>query len=90
MKWTPFADIDPDIKLALQRRKRRLINRNLKEYSKTSFIKVWPVSIIELSTTDEDFKGLSDTDKTNAAADRYVLGMQAGGIKDPLSSSIKR
>ena len=86
MKWTPFADIDPDIKLALQRRKRRLINRNLKEYSKTSFIKVWPVSLIELSTTDEDFKGLSDTDKTNAAADRYVLGMQAGGVKDPLSS----
>ena len=86
MKWTPFADIDADIKLALQRRKLRISNRNLKEYSKTSFIKVWPVSLIELSTTDEDFKGLSDTDKTNAAADRYVLGMQAGGVKDPLSS----
>ncbi len=87
MKWTPFADIDADIKLALQRRKLRISNRNLKEYSKTSFIKVWPVSIVELSK--QDFPKLTTDSKptqTDAAVDRYVLGMQAAGVKDPLSS----
>jgi len=90
MRQELYSDIEPKVKTALQRRKNRIINRKPYEYSKTAFIKVWPVALVELATSDEDIKSLPDTsptyERTTAAAERYVLGMQAGGVRDPLSS----
>ena len=95
MRQELFSDIDPPIKQALQRRKNRISDKNdpnhLGEYSKSAWIKVWPLAIIELSK--QDFPKLSeDTNptQTTAGVERYILGMQppleGGGVRDPLSS----
>ena len=98
MRQELFSDIDPPIKQALQRRKNRISDKNdpnhLGEYSKSAWIKVWPLAIIELSK--QDFPKLSKDTKptqTTAGVERYVLGMQppleGGGVRDPLSSYTK-
>ncbi len=84
MKWGTFSDIEPDIKQALQRRKVRIRRRNLKEYSKSSFLRVLPLSIVDLGSKIPG--NLTEQQRTDATADRYILGMQASGVKDPLSS----
>ena len=53
MRQELFSDIDPDIKLALQTRKKRFTGkRDIREYSKTAFVRVFPLSIVELGAKD--------------------------------------
>ena len=84
MRQELFSDIDPDIKHALQTRKKRIGNipKDIREYSKSAFVRVFPLSIVELAAKDEIEAG--------EAVERYTLGMQppleGGGVRDPLSS----
>ena len=89
MRQELFSDIDPPIKLALQTRKKRFTGkRDIREYSKSAFVRVWPVSIAELGA--KDFPKLNkDTipSQETATHERYIFGMQPYEIpKDPLSS----
>jgi hypothetical protein len=88
MRQELFTDIDPDIKLALQTRKKRFTGKkDIREYSKSAFVRAFPLSIAELASTDPDFEEIqSEAAKITATVERYTLGMQTGGVRDPLSS----
>jgi hypothetical protein len=83
MRQELFTDIDPPIKQALQRRKRRVNKRKLYEYSKSAFIRVFPLSFLELAKENEY--------TTLEAAEKYVLGVQhTDPVRDPVSSYTKK
>ena len=83
MRQELFTDIDPPIKHALQRRKRRVNKRKLYEYSKSAFIRVFPLSYLELAKENEY--------TTLEAAEKYVLGVQhTDPVRDPVSSYTKK
>ena len=78
-----FDDITPAIKQALQLRKKKLIDRSMDEFSKTSYVRAVPVLLPELTAAAQK----TDPDITlDNMLLRYTLGIQPDEIPAPSRS----
>ena len=82
-----FDDITPAIKQALQLRKKKLIDRNMDEFSKTSYVRAVPVLLPELTVARQQIEPDITLEDMLAS---YTLGIQREDIPTPIRSYGKK